>query len=40
MIGDKKYYGRLRGVDGIEAAVLQKQLDSLETILRSIKNTM
>lgn len=40
VIGDKKYYGRLRGVDGIEEAVLQKQLDSLETILLSIKNTM
>lgn len=40
VIGDKKYYGRLRGVDGIEKAVLQKQLESLGTILLSIKNTM
>lgn len=40
VIGDKKNYGSLRGVEGIEDAVLQKQMESLEAILLSIKNTM
>ncbi|KAL2921581.1 hypothetical protein RDABS01_013072 [Bienertia sinuspersici] len=40
VIGDKKNYGCLKGIDGIEDAVLQKQLESLETILLSIKKTM
>jgi len=40
VIGDKKYYGSLRGVDGVEEAVLRKQLDSLETILLSINKIL
>lgn len=40
VIGDKKNYGNLKGVDGIEDAVLQKQMESLENNLLSMKNTM
>ncbi|KNA10594.1 hypothetical protein SOVF_142870 [Spinacia oleracea] len=40
MIGDKKNYGSLKGVNGVEDAVLQKQMESLETILLSIKKTV
>ncbi|CAO2821420.1 unnamed protein product [Amaranthus hypochondriacus] len=40
VIGDKKNYGCLKGIDGIEEAVLQNQMEALETILLSIKNTM
>ncbi|KAK9732512.1 hypothetical protein RND81_04G004700 [Saponaria officinalis] len=40
VLGDKNYYGSLRGVDGIHDAVLRKQMKSLETILVSIKKIM
>ncbi|XP_021762513.1 uncharacterized protein At5g43822-like [Chenopodium quinoa] len=40
VIGNKRNYGGLKGVDGIEDAVLQKQMESLETILLSLKKTM
>ncbi|KAL9225098.1 hypothetical protein vseg_001061 [Gypsophila vaccaria] len=40
VLGDKNKYGGLRGVDGIENAVLCRQLESLETILLSINKTM
>ncbi|KAJ8429961.1 hypothetical protein Cgig2_032086 [Carnegiea gigantea] len=40
MIEDKKHYGILRDVDGVEQAVLRKQLESLETVMLSINMTM
>lgn len=40
MIQDKKKYGALQCVDGIEKAVLQKQMESLDAILLSMKETM
>ncbi|KAL8151231.1 hypothetical protein V2J09_021039 [Rumex salicifolius] len=40
MIHDRKNYGSLRSVGGIEAAVLRKQMDSLEMIMLSINKTM
>lgn len=40
VIGDKNYYGSLKVLDGIEEAVLRKQMESLEAILLSIKKTM
>ncbi|XP_074320381.1 uncharacterized protein At5g43822 [Silene latifolia] len=40
VLGDRKYYGCLRGVEGIEDAVLRKQMESLENISVSIQKTM
>lgn len=40
VIQDSKNYGSLKLVDGIGDAVLRKQMESLETILVSIKKTM
>ncbi|GAB4833025.1 hypothetical protein Ancab_007048 [Ancistrocladus abbreviatus] len=40
VIQDKNCYGVLKCIDGIEDAVLQKQMESLETILLAIRKTM
>ncbi|XWS37677.1 hypothetical protein CRYUN_Cryun19dG0065700 [Craigia yunnanensis] len=40
VIQNSKNYASLNCVGGIEVAVLQKQMDSLQTILLSMKNTM
>ncbi|OMP07374.1 hypothetical protein COLO4_07395 [Corchorus olitorius] len=40
VIQNSRNYARLNSVQGIEVAVFQKQLDSLQTILHSMKNTM
>ncbi|KAG4182464.1 hypothetical protein ERO13_A09G046800v2 [Gossypium hirsutum] len=40
IIQNSKNYASLNCVGGMEAAVMQKQMDSLQTILLSMKNTM
>ncbi|XVF12333.1 hypothetical protein REPUB_Repub08aG0107300 [Reevesia pubescens] len=40
VIQNSKNYASLNSIGGIEDAVLQKQMDSLQTILMSMKNTM
>ncbi|XVF53946.1 hypothetical protein PTKIN_Ptkin05aG0141400 [Pterospermum kingtungense] len=40
VIQNSKNYAGLNSIGGIEVAVLQKQMDSLQTILFSMKNTM
>ncbi|XP_009631092.1 uncharacterized protein At5g43822-like isoform X1 [Nicotiana tomentosiformis] len=40
ILQDSKNYGALRCVEGIEEAVLLKQMDSLQTILLSMNQTM
>ncbi|XVE63778.1 hypothetical protein DITRI_Ditri07aG0047200 [Diplodiscus trichospermus] len=40
VIQNSKNYTSLSSIEGIEVAVLQKQIDSLQTILLSMKNTM
>ncbi|KAK6249613.1 hypothetical protein SCA6_003618 [Theobroma cacao] len=40
VIQNSKNYASLNSVQGIEVAVLQKQMDSLQTILLLMKNTM
>ncbi|OMO91944.1 hypothetical protein CCACVL1_06942 [Corchorus capsularis] len=40
VLQNSKNYGNLNSVEGIEVAVVQKQMDSLQTILHSMKNTM
>lgn len=40
LIQDSKKYGSLKSVDGIEAAVLAKQMDSLQNILFSMDKTL
>ncbi|XVF09655.1 hypothetical protein REPUB_Repub07fG0113200 [Reevesia pubescens] len=40
LIQNSKNYASLNSVGGIEVAVLQKQMDSLQTILLSMKNTI
>ncbi|GLU20260.1 hypothetical protein SLE2022_364700 [Rubroshorea leprosula] len=39
-IQNSKNYGSLNSIEGIEVAVLQKQMDSLQSILLSMKKTM
>ncbi|OMO83043.1 hypothetical protein COLO4_22727 [Corchorus olitorius] len=40
VLQNSKNYGNLDSVEGIEVAVVQKQMHSLQTILHSMKNTM
>lgn len=40
MIQDSKNYGALKCIQGIEDAVLAKQLNSLQTIVLSMKKTL
>ncbi|GAB2300465.1 hypothetical protein Dimus_034507 [Dionaea muscipula] len=40
VIQEKKHYGALKCINGIQESVLQKQMDSLNTLLLSINKTM
>lgn len=40
ILQDSKHYGNLNSVGGIEAAVLRKQMESLQTILLSMQKTL
>ncbi|KAK9220573.1 hypothetical protein WN943_009225 [Citrus x changshan-huyou] len=40
ILQDAKHYGNLNSIGGIEAAVLRKQMESLQTILLSMQKTL